>query len=608
MNLTITQRVTRIIGITLIATIGIMQFVLLSKETDSKMTKVKVTVGEVSKAITESIIFAMGEGITDVEPFISRSKKIENLSELRITPTDKIKPNSEMKMDQREKEVVSSRSPQRFSEQFNGEEVFRSIEPILAETKCISCHPSNENDPLAIISIRYSMKKDLESISEARTYAILFSLAAIIIALLSVIFFLKKEVIKDLLTSVNDIKKLATGDLTGGSNVRRKDELGILADSIRILQTAIKGHSDVALQISEGNINAAVHVLSEQDILGKSMITMENSLGVLVTDVTIMHDAAMAGDLHIRAEASKHKGEYKKIIEAFNQTLDSINLPVEEGAIVLNEMANKNLTARMTGNYKGDFDKLKYSINTVAESINKILLQITESVHATANASAEISSSTEELAAGAEEQGQQTKDAADAVMQMTRTIMDSTKNAAHASEASKRAGEIAKSGGKDVLDTTNGMIRIAEVVEKSAETVQRLGLRSNEIGAIIQVIDEIADQTNLLALNAAIEAARAGEQGRGFAVVADEVRKLAERTSKATKEIAQTIKLIQTETNDAVKVMGEGKGEVEKGKILAGKSGVSLKEIIENTERVSEVIIQVAAASEEQSATSVKIP
>jgi methyl-accepting chemotaxis protein len=121
------------------------------------------------------------------------------------------------------------------------------------------------------------------------------------------------------------------------------------------------------------------------------------------------------------------------------------------------------------------------------------------------------------------------------------------------------------------------------------------------------VIDDIADQTNLLALNAAIEAARAGEQGRGFAVVADEVRKLAERTTKATKEIATMIKQIQKDTYDAVDSMNEGTKQVEKGKLLAERAGSSLKEIIVGAELVVDIVTQVAAASEEQSSASEQI-
>ncbi len=145
---------------------------------------------------------------------------------------------------------------------------------------------------------------------------------------------------------------------------------------------------------------------------------------------------------------------------------------------------------------------------------------------------------------------------------------------------------------------------IAEVVQKSAATVEQLGRSTQQIGEIILVIDDIADQTNLLALNAAIEAARAGEEGRGFAVVADEVRKLAERTTQATKQIAAMIKNVQSDASQAVDSMKHGNVEVVEGIKLADRAGVSLKDIVDNTQQVVDMMMQIAAASEEQSSTS----
>ncbi|MBI2419121.1 MAG: methyl-accepting chemotaxis protein [Ignavibacteriales bacterium] len=190
---------------------------------------------------------------------------------------------------------------------------------------------------------------------------------------------------------------------------------------------------------------------------------------------------------------------------------------------------------------------------------------------------------------------------------MTKTIFETSKSTNQASETAKNSGKRAAEGGKVVQQTIEGMNRISQVVNHSANTVFQLGQNSEKIGEIIQVIDDIADQTNLLALNAAIEAARAGEQGRGFAVVADEVRKLAERTTKATKEIALMIKQIQSDTSQAVASMKEGTIEVENGKKLANQAGSVLAEIVHGADLVSDVVSQVAAASEEQSATAEEI-
>jgi methyl-accepting chemotaxis protein len=137
--------------------------------------------------------------------------------------------------------------------------------------------------------------------------------------------------------------------------------------------------------------------------------------------------------------------------------------------------------------------------------------------------------------------------------------------------------------------------------------VESLGVRSDQIGAIIGTIEDIADQTNLLALNAAIEAARAGEQGRGFAVVADEVRALAERTTRATKEIGEMIKAIQKETREAVAAMVLGVRQVETGTIEAAKSGVALQDILQQVNDVAMQVNQIATAAEEQTATTSEI-
>ncbi len=270
-------------------------------------------------------------------------------------------------------------------------------------------------------------------------------------------------------------------------------------------------------------------------------------------------------------------------------------------------MSKGDLTVRVEGQYKGDHQVLKNSINGLGESLGKLINDVNEAVQATASAANQISSSTEEMAAGAQEQSSQATEVAGAVEEMSKTIYESSKNTSLAAEASKKAGKVAKQGGLVVEETIQGMNKIAEVVRRSALTVQELGKSSNQIGEIIQVIDDIADQTNLLALNAAIEAARAGEQGRGFAVVADEVRKLAERTTKATKEIATMIKQIQKDTSGAVESMNEGTEEVSSGKLLAEKAGESLKEIITGADHVVDIITQVAAASEEQSSAAEQI-
>jgi len=341
-----------------------------------------------------------------------------------------------------------------------------------------------------------------------------------------------------------------------------------------------------------------------------SVQLFENSrdtINDLITETNSLTEAAKEGKLDVRGNSSKFEGAYKELVDGINGTLEETIKPIKASAQVLEVMSTGDLTVRVTDDYKGDHQIMKKSINNLGESLCGLVRDVSEAVQATASSSNEISASAEQMAAGAQEQSSQATEVASAVEQMTSTILETTKHSTSAASNAKNAVTIADEGGKVVRQTVEGMNRISDVVKETAEMVLELGNNSEQIGEIIQVIDDIADQTNLLALNAAIEAARAGEQGRGFAVVADEVRKLAERTTKATKEIADMIKKIQGDTGEAVRSINSGTEEVEKGKELASKSGESLDEIIKGATETVDMVNQVAAASEEQSAAAEQI-
>ncbi|HVP07309.1 MAG TPA: methyl-accepting chemotaxis protein [Candidatus Acidoferrum sp.] len=251
--------------------------------------------------------------------------------------------------------------------------------------------------------------------------------------------------------------------------------------------------------------------------------------------------------------------------------------------------------------------KLGNSMTRMTENLTGIIMKLTENARELVSASTQIASSSEEMSKGAKDQADQVNQVSTAVEEMTATILESSKNAGEATNAAKGASDTATTGGRIVNDTIQGMQKIAGVVRESAQSIGKLAKSADQIGEIIGVIDDIADQTNLLALNAAIEAARAGEQGRGFAVVADEVRKLAERTGKATGEITEMIKGIQKETEEAVHSMEAGIQQVDKGRELADKAGNSLNEIVTMAQRVTDMISQMATASEEQSSAAEQI-
>jgi len=256
---------------------------------------------------------------------------------------------------------------------------------------------------------------------------------------------------------------------------------------------------------------------------------------------------------------------------------------------------------------RDEVSELGESVDLMADKMSGVIGSITDSSNLLASASEQLSASSTQIADGANRQSSQTLQVATSMEEMNATVIEVAKNSQIASESAREAQGTAAKGGDVVTQAITAMQEVADSTSITADTIKNLGKSSEEIGTIVSVINDIADQTNLLALNAAIEAARAGEQGRGFAVVADEVRRLAERTTKATKEISDMIKSIQNETGRAVEAMGEGTFKVENGVKLAHEAGDALKQIVRGVESVTDMINHIATSAEEQSATTDEI-
>lgn len=284
-----------------------------------------------------------------------------------------------------------------------------------------------------------------------------------------------------------------------------------------------------------------------------------------------------------------------------------ITKPIRQVVDLAEKIAEGDLTHELVINSADETGQLSRSMNIMTEQLNTILTTVSNNSDMVAKAASDLTHNSEQIASETEEAASQAVAVSTASEEMAATSEDIAKNCIYAAQGVKSASFSADEGAKVVHETVSGMNRISEKVRESAATIDSLGRRSDEIGSIISTIEDIAEQTNLLALNAAIEAARAGEQGRGFAVVADEVRALAERTTKATKEIGEMIKGIQQDTRIAVSSMESGVSEVEKGIEGAAQSGSALQEIIEHINGVTRQVNQIAIAAEEQTATTNEI-
>jgi methyl-accepting chemotaxis protein len=282
-------------------------------------------------------------------------------------------------------------------------------------------------------------------------------------------------------------------------------------------------------------------------------------------------------------------------------------IPIRQIGIGMDQLAKGDLTVQVQVATADELGQLSMRFNEVVPKLKAMIGSVVHVTDKVASASVELSATAEEISKGTETLTSRASQTAAAVEEMSATVSQVAQNSGKAATLAQDTVQTAKDGGTVVSDTIAGMQHLSEAVSNSATIIAELGKSSDQIGEIVRVIEDIADQTNLLALNAAIEAARAGEQGRGFAVVADEVRKLAERTTKATKEIGDMIRQIQQDTRGAVESMQQGTQKVAGGVELVNKTGEALTRIVQMVSESADMIRQIAVASEEQSVATQQI-
>lgn len=308
------------------------------------------------------------------------------------------------------------------------------------------------------------------------------------------------------------------------------------------------------------------------NVLKESINQSITAINNLIIDSNALIEGALQGRLELRVDDSKHQGDYRKIVSGFNETLDALTFPMNEILAALERISEGDLSVQITGEHQGDLGRMKNALHKTLKAFNKIMANIAESVNQIQTGAHQVADSSQAVSQGATEQAGSLQETTVSIEEITTQTKQNSEHAQMANQISKEASEAAEAGNLQM--------------GRMLEAMHDINNSSNQIAKIIKVIDEIAFQTNLLSLNAAVEAARAGVHGKGFAVVAEEVRNLAQRSAKAAKE---TEKLIE--------------GSVEKirvGADIADQTAQALDSIITNITKVNDLMDEIASASTEQ--------
>ena len=353
--------------------------------------------------------------------------------------------------------------------------------------------------------------------------------------------------------------------LIRGGNLREKVEIACKGDHDKMKQAINGVHAWLTeliayvTKMANGDMTATMGKASEDDQIHEYLMLLKQNIQNLVADANLLAAAAVAGKLETRADAAKHQGDFQKVVQGVNDTLDAVIGPINDIQRVMGAMEQGDMTETIDKAYQGDFDVLKQAINNTTAKLSDTIAQINTASDALNNAAAQVSATAQSLSQASSEQAASVEETTASVEEMTASINQNTENAKVTDNMATKSSQEATEGGGAVKETVDAMQQIA-----------------GKIG----IIDDIAYQTNLLALNAAIEAARAGEHGKGFAVVAAEVRKLAERSQVAAQEIGQL-------AGSSVK--------------MAEKAGKLLDEMVPSIKKTSDLVQEIAAASSEQS-------
>ncbi|SDS28196.1 methyl-accepting chemotaxis protein [Pseudomonas granadensis] len=372
-------------------------------------------------------------------------------------------------------------------------------------------------------------------------------------------------------------------------------------DALRQLETALVNYRSSLMAFKNAN-SEAVQARKEMTDQGTTIVSLSEQLYQIQLDRRDVESAQARTFQLISTLLALLVGVIAAVI-----ITRQITRPLQETLAVVERIASGDLTQNVTVTRRDELGVLQQGIARMGVTLRDLISGIRDGVTQIASAAEELSAVTEQTSAGVNSQKVETDQVATAMHEMTATVQEVARNAEEASQAAAAADGEAREGDKVVNEAIAQIERLATEVVRSTEAMSVLQQESDKIGSVMDVIKAVAEQTNLLALNAAIEAARAGEAGRGFAVVADEVRGLAQRTQKSTEEIEGLVAGLQNGTQQVSAVMNNSRALTDSSVALTRKAGASLENITRTVSNIQSMNQQIAAAAEQQSAVAEEI-